>query len=270
MIDKPLGHKAYGSIPHLRGSRLGPGDYTVHEGQQRICTEKARDDKDIIVVQEKLDGSNVSVAKLDDGQLVALGRAGWLATSSKYPQHHLFAWWVALNYRRFDRLLERGERVVGEWLAQAHGTRYNLKHEPFVAFDIMQGHERATWRDATVRLSAYDFWTPSLLHMGKPVSIKDAIARLDSHNHNAFDPIEGCVWRVEREGKVDFLAKYVRPDKIDGCYLESITGRPSVWNEGLGDYIDMKYPPEAWRSLALAEWAKQPLPAAAAGTGQVP
>ena len=26
-IHKPLGRKAYGSIPHLPGSRLGPGDH---------------------------------------------------------------------------------------------------------------------------------------------------------------------------------------------------------------------------------------------------
>lgn len=33
---KPLGHKAYGSIPHLPTSRLGPGDHHVTEGQARI------------------------------------------------------------------------------------------------------------------------------------------------------------------------------------------------------------------------------------------
>jgi len=31
---------------------------------------------------------------------------------------------------------------------------------------------------------------------------------------NAIDPIEGLVYRVERKGKVDFLAKWVRPDKV--------------------------------------------------------
>jgi len=59
MNNKPLGRKSYGSIPHLPGSRLGPGDYHAHEGQARIATEKARDKHDKIYVQEKLDGSNV-------------------------------------------------------------------------------------------------------------------------------------------------------------------------------------------------------------------
>lgn len=39
--EKPLGHKSYGSIPHLVGSRRGPRDYGVNEGQQRICCERA-------------------------------------------------------------------------------------------------------------------------------------------------------------------------------------------------------------------------------------
>lgn len=40
---KPLGRRAYGSIGHLPGSRLGPGDHHVPEGQGRICTERTRD-----------------------------------------------------------------------------------------------------------------------------------------------------------------------------------------------------------------------------------
>jgi hypothetical protein len=46
--------------------------------------------------------------------------------------------------------------------------------------------------------------------------------------------VEGAVWRVERrEGsgtRVDFLAKYVRPDKVDGSLLPENTGRAAVWN----------------------------------------
>ena len=53
---KPLGHKNYGSIPHLPGSGRGPGDHSCHEGQARIATEKRRDGLDVIIVQEKLDG----------------------------------------------------------------------------------------------------------------------------------------------------------------------------------------------------------------------
>ena len=48
---KPLGGKNYGSIAHLPGSRMGPGDHSCPVGQERICNEKARDKLDLIVVQ---------------------------------------------------------------------------------------------------------------------------------------------------------------------------------------------------------------------------
>ncbi|WP_202614648.1 RNA ligase family protein, partial [Escherichia coli] len=77
--EKPLGRKAYGSIPHLPGSRLGPADHHCHEGQARICCEKPRDRHDRIIVTEKLDGGNVAIAKVN-GAIFALGRAGYLAS----------------------------------------------------------------------------------------------------------------------------------------------------------------------------------------------
>ena len=44
--EKPLGRKAYGSIPHLSGSRLGPGDYHCHKGQEDICFKGVRINKE--------------------------------------------------------------------------------------------------------------------------------------------------------------------------------------------------------------------------------
>jgi len=46
----------------------------------------------------------------------------------------------------------------------------------------------------------------------------------------ALDPVEGAVWRVERRGAVDFLAKFVRPEKLDGCYLPEVSGAAAIWN----------------------------------------
>jgi hypothetical protein len=234
---KPLGRKAYGHIAHLPGSRVGPGDHTCHEGQARICTEKARDRHDRIIVQEKLDGSCCAVAKID-GSIVPLIRAGYRAEQSHYEQHRLFAAWVYERQDAFAAVLQDGERLVGEWLAQAHGTRYNLRdRDPFVVFDLMHEDERATVDELTARLE-YRFDQPVLLHAGGPLAVKDAMALLAEQQYltGAVDEPEGCVWRVERydhrakRWRVDFLAKYVRPDKQDGCYLPEISSQPAVWN----------------------------------------
>lgn len=226
---KPLGQKSYGSIPHLPGSRMGPGDHHCHEGQARIATSQSRDRHDLIIVQEKLDGSNVSVAKVG-GVIYPLTRAGYHANTSPYEQHHKFAGWVQRNWERFNDFLSDGERICGEWLLQAHGTRYALTHEPFVAFDIMSGMTRLPFDSFIERIHG-KFTCPNLLHAGGPLSITQAMEHLRSHGwHGALDPVEGAVWRVERKGRLDFIVKYVRPDKKDGVYLPEISGKPPVWN----------------------------------------
>lgn len=226
--EKPLGHKSYGSIPHLPGSRQGRDDVGVSEQTASLCLIKTRNRHDEVIVQEKLDGSNVAVANVG-GQLLALCRAGWLAQTSKYNQHQLFAYWLRENEHLF-RWLPDGSRVCGEWLAQAHGTRYNLSHGPFVAFDIMRGHDRIGYeyfRNAVSGLLPI----PKLLHRGGALSIKEADVALGEYGHHgAIDRAEGVVYRFESRGKVLFLAKYVRPDKVDGKYLPEVSGVEPVWN----------------------------------------
>ena len=93
---KPQPHKAYGSIGHLPGSRLGTADHRIPDGQGKIATERVRNRHDRVIVTEKLDGSCTAVTRIN-GQIVAIGRAGWLAQSSPYEQHQLFAAWARAN-----------------------------------------------------------------------------------------------------------------------------------------------------------------------------
>lgn len=228
--NKPLGIKSYGSIPHLPNSRLGEGEHCVPVGQAIIVTQKKRDKNDFIIVQEKLDGSNVGIAKINN-EIVPLTRSGYVANTSKHEQHKMFYRWVMDNYMRFYNVLNEGERICGEWLAQAHGTEYDLKHEPFVAFDIMIKDKRLLFNEVFNRLNGR-FTMPSILSLGEPLSVDVAMSILGDYGfHGATDKVEGAVWRLERKGEVEFLCKFVRQDKEDGKYLESVTGKEPVWNE---------------------------------------
>ena len=228
MPTKPLGRKAYGSIGHLPGSHCGPGDHHITDGQAQICWTQARDRHDRVLVQEKLDGSNVAVAKIN-GTLIPLVRAGYPAITSPYPHHALFAAWAQAHAARFAAVLQEGERLVGEWFALAHGTRYALPHEPFVAFDLMREATRLPYDAFQARLDGR-FVTPAVIHDGPPCPLETAQAYLATGGrHGALDPPEGAVWRVERRGQVDFLAKWVLPDKVDGRYLPEISGQEALW-----------------------------------------
>ena len=230
MDRKPLGIKNYGTIPHLPGSRTTPADKHCHEGQARIACEKRRDRHDEVFASEKVDGSNVGVA-LFDGQILSLTRAGYLAETSPYEQHWHWATWVKENESRFRCVLSEGERLIGEWIMQAHGTRYNLNHEPLVVFDLMKEHKRLRYDELCQRVKQGNFIMPHLLHRGYPISVDYALSILGSNGfHGAIDEVEGLVWKVERRGEVDFLVKYVKPCKEDGIYLPERSGKDAIWN----------------------------------------
>lgn len=242
---RPFGRPSYGSIGHLPGSKFTSKDKGMNEGHTRIATLKTRDKHDNVYVQEKLDGTCVAVGKLD-GNLLALSRSGYLAHTSKYEFIRLFESYMHDNYERFDALLDEGERVVGEWLAMAHGTKYDLSgRDPFVMFDIMVETTRMPFMDLTIRnrerLGNDCFFTPMLIAQG-PTSVEDAMKLLQTKGENvqgefpiygfygATEPVEGAVWRVERRGEVDFLCKFVRPDYEPGKYLPEVSGEDPIWN----------------------------------------
>lgn len=230
MSEKPIGGKSYGSIPHLSNSRVGEKDYHCHEGQERIATVKARDKNDSVIVQEKMDGSNVGIARVN-GQLFPMTRAGYIAISSPFEQHHLFYKWVYDNLSRFD-FIKEGERVCGEWLLQAHGTIYHNLSDPLYVFDLFRDNQRVDKVEYITRLADCGLWFAPIIHHGDPIATQEAMRYLGNDGcAKAEGGPEGLVYRVYRNNKFDYLCKYVRMDKIDGKYLPEISGKEPVWNE---------------------------------------
>ena len=232
---KPTPRKNYGSIGHLPKSRLGPGDHSLSEQQASILLEKPRDFKDLIIVQEKIDGANVGVLR-HEGRLVGLTRKGHRACDSEMEQFQMFQKFIHNNLSCFD-FLEEGERVVGEWIAMAHGTKYKIENNfPFVAFDIMREDERELYLNFRLRIGN-KLPVATLLHLGHPISIRQIEKKLDTRIgdtygfHGSLEPVEGAVWRCEREGRVDFLGKWVRQGKEDGKYFTEDHSK-LTWNWG--------------------------------------
>lgn len=225
--------KNYGSIGHLPNSRLGPADHSLQEAQSKILTSTPRDHKDLVIVQEKLDGANVGILRID-GELVCLTRKGHRCIDSPMEQFQMFAKFVRENKYQFY-FIEEGERLCGEWIAMAHGTRYLIENDwPFVAFDLMKGSERETYINFRARIGN-KVPVAHLLHIGQPISVKKIEKLIDVRKghtygyHGSLEPVEGAVWRVEREGRVDFLGKYVRHFKEDGKYFNEDHSK-LIWN----------------------------------------
>lgn len=229
---KPIGRKNYGSIPHLSNSKLGEGDYFITEGQERILTIKKRDKHDNILVFEKYDGSNVGVAKFNN-KIFALTRSGYEAKTSPYKQHHLFSDWVYKRENMFMDMLSENERITGEWLAQAHGLIYDIKKEPIVFFDYFNSNnERILHEELGSKSIEYGIPLPRQLHEGEPILVESLLPILNekSINIKSLELPEGMVYRVERKGEVDFLAKWVRKDFKAGQFCINIEEGKLIWN----------------------------------------
>jgi hypothetical protein len=182
-------------------------------------------------VSEKLDGSCVAIVRHAEG-IAAFGRDGKPCAMSRNDGRVAFAAWVDQHSAPWHDVLAEGERVVCEWLALAHGTKYALPHGPAVAIDGF-GADGARWPlDETRRLAAaMGLPIARVLHDGGAIAVDAAMALLGEHGfHGAIDPAEGVVYRVERDGVVAGLAKFVRAGKRDGCYLADHTGGEHVWN----------------------------------------
>ena len=234
LSDKPLNGKAYGSIPHLPGSKFGNrDDKGIDDKAARFFLDKPGK-YDTIIVTEKVDGSCVSVANVD-GEIIPMIRSGYRAATSKYLQHRMFHEWATERINKFAAL-QPGQRLCGEWLAQAHGTKYDLTgREPFVAFDFFNGMERLPFQVTSGYCDMHGLMYVPVMYYGEGIgcSIKQALEMLGEHGYyGALESAEGCVWRWERKDPEMpiMMAKFVRPEKEIGKYLESNTGKLPVWN----------------------------------------
>lgn len=218
---RPLGIKTYGRIPHLPGSRTGPGDRHLSPAQAARLTTGPRPG-DQVWIGEKLDGTNVGVARLG-AEVVPLVRQGFAAASSSRLQAQLFDLWARHHAERFLAVLRPGERLVGEWLLYAHGTRYALPHEPFVAFDLLEGRARRPVAEFRARVGGL-FTTPGVLgtEAQDPAQLWQALVDSGGGSVHGAHPLpEGFVYRLERGGGAGLIAKWVRPGYVTGGYFEA-------------------------------------------------
>lgn len=238
MTEKPLKLKGYGSIPHLPNSRLGEGDHSISQGQADIVTKKTPDKHWKIIVTEKIDGSNTSICKVDN-KIYALGRAGYTAQSSPYVQHQYFAHWVREREEYFNKILNNGERIVGEWCSQVHSTRYNLDSEPWFPFDYFtKDNKRINFDNfceiVDDKLSELNLKRPYVISMDciSTEEVMKLLGKCGFHNALIQDGPEGAVWRAEYKNEFNFICKYVRWNKPSGKYLPEINPeiKEPIWN----------------------------------------
>lgn len=120
----------YPRTPHLFGS-LGTDD-DKHLGEQESL-QFLNDDS--LIVEEKLDGTNVGIHFRSNGEMVLQCR-GHLITEGMHPQYDLFKQWAAVKRGVLEERLQDRYILFGEWLYARHTIHYRQLPHYFFEFDI--------------------------------------------------------------------------------------------------------------------------------------
>lgn len=210
----------YPRTPHLFGSRGADGDKHLgpKESEEFIADPS-------LIVEEKLDGTNVGIHFASDGRMVLQCR-GHEITEGMHPQYDLFKQWTAVKRPTLETMLENRYILYGEWLYAKHTVFYRELPHYFFEFDI---YDKTAGRflDLESRLILLDgtgIETVPICHRGALSEDKIRLligpsaflAEFDNPASGKKDELmEGLYLRTETGGYVSGRAKIVRPEFVE-------------------------------------------------------
>ena len=210
----------YPRTPHLFGANGTADD--KHLGEKE-SNEFIADES--LIVEEKIDGTNVGIHFSDDGEIVLQCR-GHLITEGMHPQYYLFKQWAVVKRNILEERLQRQYILFGEWVYARHSIFYRELTHYFFEFDIYD-KEAEAFLDLQQRLTLLEdtgIETVPVLHTGilkrKKLETLVGPSHFDSQFENpetneTDNLMEGLYFRTEAEGSVTGRAKFVRPEFVE-------------------------------------------------------
>lgn len=234
----------YPRTPHLFGSKGTDDDKHLGETEStRFIAHHS------LIVEEKIDGTNVGIHFADDGEMVLQCR-GHLITEGMHPQYDLFKQWVAVKRHVLEERLESQFILFGEWVYARHSILYRQLTHYFFEFDIYD-KDRQEFLDLEQRLillADSGIQTVPVIHSGslERSDLEDLIA--PSQFGSQFDNpltkrsdnlMEGLYLRTEADGVVTGRAKFVRPEFVEKIKQSTHWQHQAMVPNELADGVDI-------------------------------
>ncbi len=157
-----------------------------------------------VVVEEKLDGANVSLW-WDDGVQVA--SRGGVGSMDRAGQLGRLRAWAAQRAEPLQVLLADGSVLYGEWLWLRHGVAYDRLPDWLVALDLWHPeHGFADLSGRDERCARAGLCMPPRLFNGVLGSRKTVLALLRTSEFSTTYPAEGLVLRSHDGRRCKFVA----------------------------------------------------------------
>ncbi|PWU11206.1 MAG: DNA ligase [Verrucomicrobia bacterium] len=210
----------YPRTPHLFGSKGTDDD--KHLGQDE---SKALIADPSLIVEEKLDGTNVGIHFTRSGRMVLQCR-GHEITEGMHPQYDLFKQWTAVKRPILEAMLANRFILYGEWLYAKHSVHYRRLPHYFFEFDIYdkEAEQFLSLEKRLALLQGRGLRTVPVLHRG-PASLAKlrsliGPAAYDGRFENPItgesdNLMEGLYCRTELNGTVSGRAKMVRAEFVE-------------------------------------------------------
>lgn len=210
----------YPRTPHLFGSRGTDDDKHLGERESLEFIAAAS-----LIVEEKLDGTNVGIHFTTAGRMVLQCR-GHEITAGMHAQYDLFKQWTMGKRPALETMLEDRCILFGEWLYARHSVHYQRLPHYFFEFDIYD-KQRQIFLDLAARLTLLEgtgIVTVPVVHRGPATAdnLRELIgpSQFGSVFENPLTRrtdklMEGLYLRTESEGRVTGRAKLVRPEFVE-------------------------------------------------------
>ena len=234
----------YPRTPHLFGSMGTDDDKHMSERESRRFIADVS-----LIVEEKLDGTNVGIHFESHGQMVLQCR-GHLITEGMHAQYDLFKQWTAVKRAVLEERFEDRYILFGEWLHARHSILYQQLSHYFFEFDIYDKQDRV-FLSLERRLKLLDgigLQTVPVVHTGK-VACDDlpgliGPSQFDSLFENPMtlrtdNLMEGLYFRTERDGAVTGRAKFVRPEFVERVKQSTHWQQQTLVPNQLRDGVDI-------------------------------
>jgi hypothetical protein len=94
-----------------------------------------------IVVEEKVDGSNVGFSVDEQGDVRVQNRGSYLSRGNSHPQFKPLFRWLELHRDALVKVLAHDFVLFGEWCYAVHSVHYSSLPDWFLAFDVLDVRE---------------------------------------------------------------------------------------------------------------------------------
>ena len=210
----------YPRTPHLSGSKGTDDDKHLGPKESRGFIADPS-----LIVEEKLDGTNVGIHFTWSGRMVLQCR-GHEITEGMHPQYDLFKQWTAVKRPVLEAMLSSQFILYGEWLYAKHSVHYRRLPHYFFEFDIFDkdAGRFLSLEKRLAMLRSTGLTTVPVLHRGRASleQLRSVIgpSAFESSFENPVtgrtdNLMEGLYCRTEAEGSVSGRAKMVRSEFVE-------------------------------------------------------